>query len=130
MPCPVVSYIGPSHHPNTTTDALNPPHTPPRTTNKTGHSTAGIGVSPVRPRNENVLMQTEGQELLQALVDRGWLSTVPPGQDDDLTMLHVAMEEVRVLWMCMCVCGCLPGGGEGEDGVGVDKYTPPHPPQT
>lgn len=73
------------------------------------------------PLHENVLMQTDAQELLQALVDRGWVATVPPGQDDDLTILHVAMEDVRASPSCLRVlcffhsnmCVCVGGGENG-----------------
>jgi hypothetical protein len=45
--------------------------------------------------SENVMMQTETQEVLQALVDCRKLATVPPNDNDDLYILEFARGKVR-----------------------------------
>ena len=45
--------------------------------------------------SENVMMQTETQEVLQALVDSRKLATVPPNDNDDLYILEFARGKVR-----------------------------------
>jgi hypothetical protein len=42
----------------------------------------------------NVMMQTEAQESLQSMVDRRWLATIPPTDNDDLYILEFAREKV------------------------------------
>ncbi|EWM22776.1 Ribonuclease Zc3h12a-like protein [Nannochloropsis gaditana] len=41
----------------------------------------------------NVMMQTEAQESLQSMVDRRWLATIPPTDNDDLYILEFAREK-------------------------------------
>lgn len=45
------------------------------------------------PGSENVMMQTETQEVLQSLVDSRRLATVPPNDNDDLYILEFAREK-------------------------------------
>ncbi len=84
------------HPPVDPTYTLHPLIIPPLYTPPTTPTTTSTGGTARRraPPTENVLMRTDDNELLRALIDRGWVATIAPGENDDVTILAVAIREV------------------------------------